>query len=98
MLPPLADLEACIDKARPPGAKPDDKDAFLDGRDACLRKLQSPPASVDAIASLRIGFFKDKSAGEDAFVDLKIRYDAPSRAPGGTMVVEPMPAKCVLEK
>src|SRR5262249_31066745 len=82
-LPPLADLEACIEKARPPASKPDDGDAFLNGRDACLRTLPSPPAGVDAIASLRIGFFKDKSSGEDAFVDLKFRYEAASRAPAG---------------
>jgi hypothetical protein len=97
-LPPLAELEACIEKVRAPGSKPDDKDAFLDGRDACLRTLQSPPAGVDATASLRIGFFKDKSGGEDAFVDLKFRYEGASGAPGGTMVVEPMPAQCVLDK
>src|SRR5262245_6855067 len=30
-LPPLADLEACIEKARAPGSKPDDGDAFLNG-------------------------------------------------------------------
>ena len=52
---------------------------------------------VDATASLRIGFFKDQSSGEDAFVDLRFRYEGASRAPGGTMVVEPSPAQCVLE-
>ena len=97
-LPPLADLEACIEKARPPGSKPDDGDAFLNGRDACLQTLQPPVEGVEAVASLRIGFFKDQSSGEDAFVDLKFRYEGASRAPGGAMVVEPSPAQCVLQK
>jgi hypothetical protein len=97
-LPPLADLEACIDKARGPASKPDDRDAFLNARDGCLRTLQSPPEGVDAMASLRIGFFKDKSSGEEAFVDLKFRYEASSRAPDGTLVVELFPAQCLLEK
>ena len=94
-LPPLADLEACIMKRLTASAsKPDDGDAFLNGRDACLQTLQPPPEGVDAIASLRIGFLKDG----DAFVDLRFRYEAASRAPGGKMVVEPMPEQCVLEK
>jgi hypothetical protein len=97
-LPPLADLEACIEKARPPGSKPDDSDAFLNGRDACLQTLQPAPAGVEAVASLRIGFFKDGSMGEDAFVDLKFRYEGASRAPGGAMVVETAPEQCVLQK
>ena len=94
-LPPLADLEACIAKRLTASAsKPDDGDAFLNGRDACQQTLQSPPEGVDAIASLRIGFLKDG----DAFVDLRFRYEGPSRAPGGAMVVEPLPEECVLEK
>jgi len=98
-LPPLADLEACILKRlATSGSKPDDGDAFLNGRDACLQTLQPPAEGVDATASLRIGFFKDQSAGEDAFVDLRFKYEGASRAPGGTMVVEPFPAQCVLEK
>ena len=98
-LPPLADLEACILKRLTASAsKPDDKDAFLNGRDACLQTLQPPLEGVDAIASLRIGFVKDQSGGEDLFADLRFRYEGASRAPGGTMVVEPFPAQCVLEK
>jgi hypothetical protein len=98
-LPPLADLEACISKRlTASGSKPDDGDAFLNGRDACLQTLQPPADGVDATASLRIGFFKDGSGGEDAFVDLRFKYEGTSRAPGGAMVVEPSPAQCVLEK
>ena len=98
-LPPLADLEACILKRlATAGAKPDDGDAFLNGRDACLQTLPPSVEGVDATASLRIGFFKDSSGGEDAFVDLRFRYEGASRAPGGAMVVEPLPAQCVLEK
>ncbi|QGM96169.1 hypothetical protein [Methylocystis parvus] len=93
-LPPLADLETCIEKARDPASKPDDRDAFLNARDACLKKLEPPPEGIDAITGLRIGFLKD----QDAFVDLRFRYEAASRAPDGTMVVEPLPAQCVLEK
>lgn len=98
-LPSLADLEACISKRlASSGAKPDDKDAFLDGRDACLQSLQPPAEGADATASLRIGFFKDGSSGEDAFVDLRFKYEGASKAPGGAMVVEPLPAQCVLQK
>lgn len=93
-LPPLTDLEACIEKARDPASKPDDRDAFLNARDACLKKLEPPPEGIDAITGLRIGFLKD----QDAFVDLRFRYEAASRASGGTMVVEPVPDLCVLEK
>jgi hypothetical protein len=61
-LPPLADLEACILKRLATSAsKPDDGDAFLNGRDACLQALQPPLEGVDATASLMIGFFKDQS-------------------------------------
>jgi len=98
-LPPLADLEACILKRlTTSGAKPDDGDAFLNGRDACLQTLQPPPEGADMTASLRIGFFKDGSMGEDAFVDLRFKYEGASRAPGGAMVVEPAPQQCVLQK
>lgn len=98
-LPPLADLEACIAKSlTASGAKPDDKDAYLNGRDACLQTLPPPGEGVDATASLRIGFFKDGSSGEDAFVDLRFKYEGASKAPGGAMVVEPSPEQCVMEK
>ncbi|MDX8493017.1 hypothetical protein RFN29_15675 [Mesorhizobium sp. VK22B] len=99
-LPLLTDLEACIEKTRDPASKPDDKDAFLNARDACLQKLAPAPEGVDVIAGLRIGLFadKDESSGEDAFVDFRLKYDAESRAPDGAMTVEPLPAQCVLEK
>lgn len=99
-LPILADLEACIEKTRDPASKPDDKDAFLTARDQCLQKLAPAPGGVEVVAGLRIGLFadKDESSGEDAFVDLRLKYDAESRAPDGAMTVEPLPAQCVLEK
>ncbi|MDX8450160.1 hypothetical protein [Mesorhizobium captivum] len=99
-LPVLADLEACIEKTRDPASKPDDKDAFLTARDACLQKLEPAPGGVDVVAGLRIGLFadKDESSGEDGFVDLKLRYDAESLAPDEAMTVEPLPAQCVLER
>ncbi|WP_292665440.1 hypothetical protein, partial [Mesorhizobium sp.] len=78
----------------------DDKDAFLIAREACLQKLAPAPGAVDVVAGLRIGLFadKDESSGEDAFVDLRLKYDAGSRAPDGAMTVEPLPAQCVLER
>jgi len=99
-LPVLADLEGCIEQTRDPASKPDDKDAFLNARDACQQKLAPAPGGVDVVAGLRIGLFaeKDESSGEDAIVDLRLKYDAESRAPDGTMTVEPLPAQCVLEK
>lgn len=80
-LPVLADLEACIEQTRDPGSKPDDKDAFLNARDACQQKLAPAPGGVDVVAGLRIGLFadKDEPSGEDGFVDLRLKYDAESR-------------------
>lgn len=80
------------------GSNPDNGDAFLNGRDGCLQTLQPPVEGVDAVASPRIGFFKDRSRGENAFLDPRFRYEGESRSPGGVMVVEPSPAQCVLEK
>ncbi|RVD46357.1 hypothetical protein EN812_30680 [Mesorhizobium sp. M4B.F.Ca.ET.169.01.1.1] len=100
MLPTLTDLEACIEQTRDPVSKPDDKDAFLNARDACLQKLAPAPGGADVVAGLRIGLLADKgdSSGEDGFVDLRLRYEGESRAPGGAMTVEPLPAQCLLEK
>jgi len=96
-LPALADLEACIDKA--PGAKSaTDSDAYLNARDACLKKLPAAASGVDAVAQIRLGFDGTSSGGEDAFVVFRIRYEAPSRAPGGKMQVEAFPAQCALKK
>ncbi|WFP65743.1 MULTISPECIES: hypothetical protein [unclassified Mesorhizobium] len=99
-LPTLADLEACIEQIRDPASKPDDKDAFLNARDACLQKLDPAPGGADVVAGLRIGLLADEgdSSGEDGFVDLRLRYEGESRAPDGAMTVEPLPAQCLLEK
>ncbi|RWG80510.1 hypothetical protein [Mesorhizobium sp.] len=99
-LPTLADLEACIEQTRDPASKPDDNDAFLNARDACLQKLAPAPGGADVVAGLRIGLLADKgdSSGEDGFVDLRLKYDAESRAPEGAMTVEPLPAQCVLQR
>ncbi|TGQ04112.1 MULTISPECIES: hypothetical protein [unclassified Mesorhizobium] len=99
-LPSLAGLEACIEQTRDPASKPDDKDAFLNARDACLQKLAPAPGGADVVAGLRIGLLADKgdSSGEDGFVDLRLRYEGESRAPDGAMTVEPLPSQCLLEK
>lgn len=99
-LPTLTDLEACIEQTRDPASKPDDKDAFLNARDACLQKLAPAPGGADVVAGLRIGLLADKgdSSGEDGFVDLRLRYEGESRAPDGAMTVEPLPSQCLLEK
>ncbi|RWM38867.1 hypothetical protein [Mesorhizobium sp.] len=99
-LPTLADLEACIEQTRDPASKPDDKDAFLNARDACLQKLDPAPGGADVVAGLRIGLLAEEgdSSGEDGFVDLRLRYEGESQAPDGAMTVEPLPAQCLLEK
>lgn len=97
-LPALADLEACIDKEGGLGTGPQ-SDEYLNARDACLRKLKPAASGVGAIAEIRLGISPDKdNSGEDAFVVFKLRYEAPSRAPGGQMTVEAFPAQCRLGK
>jgi hypothetical protein len=97
-MPPLSDLEACIDQAS--GGRWDVKDdAFANARDACLQKVPSASSGVDAVAQIRIGFGgPPDDSGEDAFVVFRLLYDAPSRLPGGKMTVDALPAHCTLMK
>ncbi|MEI9408865.1 hypothetical protein [Mesorhizobium salmacidum] len=76
-LPTLADLEACIEQTSDPASKPDDNDAFLNARDACLQKRAPAPAGADVVEGLSIGLLADKgeSSGEDGFVDLRLKYE-----------------------
>jgi len=56
-LPPLADLEACIlKKVAASGSKPENGDAFLNGRDSCLQTLMSPAEGADAAVDLRFKY------------------------------------------
>jgi hypothetical protein len=96
-LPALSDLETCI-SAEQSASGDTSSDAFPNARDACLRKLPPAPAPVAAVAQIRIGIGGPDDSGEDAFVLFKLRYDAPSHAPGGTMAVEAFPAQCTLQK
>jgi len=97
-LPSLSDVETCIDKV--PGALSEDagSDAFLNVRDQCMRELPAAPSSVDVVAQIGLRMDGVSGGGEDGCVLFKLTYDAPSRAPGGEMVVEVFPAKCTLKK
>jgi hypothetical protein len=92
-LPALPDVEACIDAQ---GAA--EGDAYANARDACLQKLPPAPSGVDAVAQIRLGITGEDDSGEDAFVVFKLKYDAPSKAPDGKMVIEAFPAQCTLKK
>jgi hypothetical protein len=83
-LPALSDLEACMDKV--PGALSAslESDAFLDTRDQCMRALPAAASGVDAMVQITLGISgKPGGADEDAFVVLKLIYNAASRAAGG---------------
>jgi hypothetical protein len=97
-LPSLSDVETCIDKV--PGALAADagSDAFLNARDECMRKLPPASSGVDTVAQIRLAIDGESGGGENAYVVFKLIYDAPSRAPGGKMIVEAFPAQCTLKK
>lgn len=92
IMPDLALLDACT-AARVPADFKDDGDLYFVTSTSCLGETQPSAEPVPIRASVSVGLLPT----EDAIIEIRRTYQAPSAGPGGSLYIETYPANCKLD-